>query len=419
MGRPGTQARGLWRGAVAAAVAVPLAVGVPTAASGDDPKQADIMGHRGASMMAPENTLAAYSYGARAHSDYLELDVQLTSDGVPALMHDATLTRTTDVEEVYPDGGRYVGDFTWAELQQLDAGSWYDERFAGERIPRLEDVPDVLRAGAGVNIELKDPDLSPGVEQVVADVLDSDPRWAALVKRDALVVSSFDLDSLATFHALAPEVPVTGIGDVPDDDATLDAYAQWMDGWVTNYRILDPADVDRVQATGMELVVYTVDAVEEMRELTALGVDGIVSDVPQVLRRVQQGKNPLPNANGVVVADVVGDAPGSDLTPDAGEYVLLQNTTDAPVDVSGWSIADAVLNRLDVGDGYVLPAGGVLRVHTGPGTSDADDYFVDLGRNVLNNNGDSVALFTDDDLLVSLYAYDEDEATGTLEASAS
>jgi glycerophosphoryl diester phosphodiesterase len=372
--------------------------------------------------MAPENTIAAFTYGAQAHSDYLELDVQLTSDGVPALMHDATLTRTTDVEEVYPDRGRHVGDFTWAELQALDAGSWYDEDFAGERIPRLEDVPDVLRAGAGVNIELKDPDLSPGVEQVVADVLDSDPRWDALIARDALVVSSFDLDSLATFHALAPEVPVTGIGDVPADDATLAQYAEWMDGWVTNYRKLDPADVDRVQATGMELVVYTVNAVEEMTEVTALGVDGIVSDVPQVLRRLQLGQDPLPNANGVVVADVVGNAPGSDLTPGAGEYVLLQNTTDAPVDVSGWSVTDAVMNRLVIGDGYVIPAGGVLRVHTGPADaegSDADDYFVDLGRNMLNNSGDSVALFTDDDLLVSLYAYDADDAAGTLEASAS
>lgn len=379
---------------------------VSPVASADACLDVDTTAHRGAAGVAPENTRAGFDFARHTRAEYIEVDVQLSEDGVPVLVHDATLRRTTDVEEVFPNAESYaVGDFTWTELQQLDAGSWYHEDFTGEGIPRLEEAIEYARSSAGINIELKDPDASPGVEQVVADVLEEDARWGALEKRDRLVVSSFDIDSLEIFHNIDPSVPLSGIGLVPTDDVTLDSYAEWMVAWTTNYRSLDPEDVDRVQDTGMDLTVYTVNSVEHMMDVIELGVDGVVTDYPQVLQALKCGKDPLPDANGVVISSVLGDAPGSDLTYNEGEYVELTNTTADPVDVTGWYLLDAVANRLEVGPGYVIEPGATLRVYAGPGDNSDTRYYNDLGRNVLNNNGDSVALFTTERDLVSLYAY--------------
>lgn len=406
------------RRALAGTAAAALLVAVPSAATaggprhgGDGPDHGDgleveTIAHRGAAKVTPENTIAGLEYAAATKAELIEVDVQLSADGVPIVFHDAALTRTTDAEEVFPDRDSYaVTDFTWAELQQLDAGEWFHPDFVGEPIPRLEDTVRSLRGPSGINIELKDPAASPGLEQAVADVIGGHGRWRSLIARDALVVTSFDLDSLATFHDLRPDVLVGGIGAVPEDDATLEAYADWMVSWTTNYRILDPADVGRIQDAGMDAVVYTVNSPAHLEEVAALGVDGIVTDVPQVLERMKDGRDPLPDANGVVVSHVEYDPPGSDIQPEDGEYVELTNTTDAPVDVSGWTWIDAVANRLDVGPGYVIPPGGTLRSYVGPGTDTADRFYNDFGRNVLNNDGDSVGVFTADRELVDLYAY--------------
>lgn len=389
--------------AVVIAAGLLLAAVAPPAIA-DKPLDIDITAHRGAALMAPENTAAGYAFAQRARATFIEVDVQLSADGIPVLFHDAELTRTTNVAQVFPDRTSYaVGDFTWDELQQLDAGSWFDDDFAGEHIPRLSDAIHYGIRGSGVNIELKDPENSPGVEQAVADELASDRRWQALERRGRLVVSSFDIPSLATFHELVPDVPTSGIGSVPDA-ATLTDYAAWMATWTTNYREMAPEDVDRVHAAGMELVVYTVDSPDHMADVIDLGVDGIVTDVPQVLRRITYGRDPLPEANGLVVSEIVANVPGSDLQPETGEDVVLTNTTGAPVDVDGYYLIDAVANRLIVGPGYVIPPGGSLRVFTGPGTNTADRYYNDFGDNVLNNGGESVALYTADRVLIDLAA---------------
>lgn len=399
----------------AAIAAIVLAAGAPamTASAApaegpgghEPPPDVVTIAHRGAAKVTPENTLAGVAYAAETEAELIEVDVQLSADGVPVVFHDAALTRTTDAAAVFPDRDSYaVVDFTWDELRQLDAGAWFHPEFADEPVPRLEDVPDVLTTTSGVNIELKDPAASPGVEQVVADVLDSDPRWDDLLDAGSLVVTSFDLDSLAAFHALRPDVPVGGIGAVPDD-ATLEDHAEWMVSWTTNYRRLDPIDVGRIQAVGLDAAVYTVNSVEHLLEVIDLGVDQVVTDVPQVLEALKSGDDPLPDANGVVISHIEYDPPGSDIQPEDGEYVELTNTTDAPVDVSGWTWIDAVANRLDVGPGYVIAPGATLRTYVGPGTDTAGRYYNDFGRNVLNNDGDSVGLFTADLELVDLYAY--------------
>jgi glycerophosphoryl diester phosphodiesterase len=276
-----------------AALAVFLVLGALTTVRASVPVegrvQPDTLAHRGGAAMAPENTRAAFAYGRGIGAAAIETDVQLSSDGVPVLVHDRTLVRTTNAATVFPDRTSYeVGEFTWAELQQLDAGGWYHRDFAGERIPRLEDLVDYADQGAGLDIELKNPSLSPGLEQVVSYVLAADRRWDELARRGGLMVTSFDLESLATFHALRPDLPVAGVGRVPADDDALRGHAGWMSSWVTNYRFLQDGDVPRLQSAGLDVIVYTVNKADDMERMLDLGVDGVLTDVPRVLQLVKE-----------------------------------------------------------------------------------------------------------------------------------
>lgn len=151
------------------------------------------MAHRGWSGRAPENTMAAVRL-ALTHSGIqaMEIDVQLSKDGVPVLMHDFELGRTVK-------GSGMVKDYTLEELKQLDAGSWFDEVFAGEKIPSLEEVLKEVRGKLLLNIELKTAgDMYPGLEEKVADLIQ---RYGM---EDEAYISSFDHDAVARVHELAP-----------------------------------------------------------------------------------------------------------------------------------------------------------------------------------------------------------------------
>ena len=142
-------------GALAAATlmsvaATTAAVANPSTKAADNSSSAKVaiseVAHRGSSFEMPENTLAAVQEGIADNADFVEIDVQRSKDGELVVIHDNTLTRTTNVEEVFPDRPSYrVGDFTLAELKQLDAGSWKGSEFAGEQIPTLQEVLDALR----------------------------------------------------------------------------------------------------------------------------------------------------------------------------------------------------------------------------------------------------------------------------------
>ncbi len=132
-----------------------------------------LVAHRGASGSAPEHTLEAYRLAIEQGADYVEQDLQITRDGVLVCLHDSTLERTTNVEEVFPNRYRrnpqagvvdtsprhwYVADFTLAEIRQLDAGSWFDRRFAGARVPTWQEAIDLVRGRAGIFPETKGPE---------------------------------------------------------------------------------------------------------------------------------------------------------------------------------------------------------------------------------------------------------------------
>ncbi|MEV4220845.1 glycerophosphodiester phosphodiesterase family protein [Nonomuraea sp. NPDC049725] len=232
--------------------------------------------HRGASAYAPENTLAAFRLAAELGADAFELDVRLTRDGQPVLMHDATLARTTDAERVFPGRAPWrVGDFTLEEIRELEAGSWAGRRFAGEPVPTLrEALREMSGSGLGVLVEVKEPRLYRGIEARVAGELRR--SW-----RGPLVVQSFDHGSMRRFHDVMPEAAIGLLGAPPA--AELDGLSEFADQVNPPYGGLTRDYVRLVQRHGMRVFAWTVDDAAAMRRLVGYGVDGIITNRPDVL----------------------------------------------------------------------------------------------------------------------------------------
>lgn len=397
--------------ALSLAVLAPAAAPAAAAAPAPEPEQSVsasaplLIGHRGAAGTAPENTVSAFEQARGSRADFFELDVQLSADGVPFVFHDDTPARTTDVARVFP--GREndpITSFTWAELQRLDTGSHFSGHFAGEKIPHFDDAARAARNQIGVFIEIKSPENSPGIEKVVADALREDPQWSRLVRCGRVEVLGYDAASNRTIAQLAPDVPLQQLMDTVPDAAALAQIATYADNFGTDYRPLDAAAVQRVKRAGLGMGVYTVDSVPAYDRVAALGVDRITGDFPVQFSRHGKGQTPFPQNTGVRVVDAVNDVPGGDLQPEAGEHVVLQNTAAHPVDVSGYRIRDTKNSTLTVGPGYVLAPGQQLRVYTGPGTNRADAYYNHLGTETLDDEGDSVALWSSHGTLQDTFA---------------
>ncbi|MFC4060938.1 glycerophosphodiester phosphodiesterase [Planomonospora corallina] len=263
--------------------AVPAAAVSSSGATTAVPPEVVNVAHRGASAYAPENTIAALKLARDQRADMFELDVQETKDHRLVLMHDTTLARTTDVEQVFPGRAPWkVGDFTLAEIRRLDAGSWFATRYEGEAVPTLGEA---LRAmsGSGLDLllEVKAPHLYPGIEARIAAELRRHPLW---LDPGRTVVQSFDWDSMRTFRQVVPDLPIGLLGTPPVTD--LPALARFADQINPPHTALTEAYVRRVHALGMEVFTWTVDSRAAMRRLISLRVDGIITNKPDVLRGV-------------------------------------------------------------------------------------------------------------------------------------
>ena len=225
--------------------------------------------HRGAGKLAPENTLAAFRLGTQHGYRMVECDVKLSADGVPFLLHDATLPRTTTGQGV-------AGELAWVELSQLDAGSWHSRAFAGEPLPTLATVARFCQAnGFALNIEIKP---TPGQEADTGRVVALAARtlWSPTLPLPLL--TSFQPDSLAAAQAAAPELPRGLLLD------TL--WTGWLDAArqlgcravVCNHTLWDAHTVAQVHAAGMRCISYTVNDEWAAQRLIALGTDGIITD---------------------------------------------------------------------------------------------------------------------------------------------
>jgi len=242
--------------------------------------------HRGASAGAPENTLSSIQRAIELDADLIELDVQRSSDGALVLMHDTTLVRTTNAQRVFPGRGPWrVADFTYEELMRLDAGSWKSHSFVGERIPLLEDAIEAIRnSEAGLLLELKAPELYTGIVSDVVTAMSEVPGYVeSAVAARRLVVQSSNVAAMKDHKTQAPSVPVGLLGNPAA--AHLPVLATWADQVNPGHLSVDKAYVDRVHSLGMECLVWTVNWGPAMRRALGLGVDGIITNRPQVLSR--------------------------------------------------------------------------------------------------------------------------------------
>ncbi|MEV0304463.1 glycerophosphodiester phosphodiesterase [Streptomyces prasinus] len=265
-----------------------LALFPARAAGGDTPPL--VVAHRGASGYAPENTLPAADRAAELGVDWVENDVQRTRDGELVVLHDDSLARTTDVEEVFPGRSPWkVGDFTAAEIARLDAGSWFGPAFAGTRVPTLEQFLRRLeRHGQKLLLEIKNPRLYPGIEGETLQTLDNEGWLDRAHLRNRLVVQSFSAASVRTVHELEPEVRTGFIGKPPVKD--LPVYADFADRINSPHAALSSGYVTVTQSfrgphgKPLKVLAWTVDDAAAARRAAGLGVDGIVSNKPDVVR---------------------------------------------------------------------------------------------------------------------------------------
>ncbi|MGW1627520.1 glycerophosphodiester phosphodiesterase, partial [Streptomyces sp. NPDC002172] len=200
---------------------------VPAARAGDA-AEPTVLAHRGASAYAPENTLAAIDKAASLGFTWVENDVQRTRDGRLVVIHDDSLRRTTDVAKVFPGRAPWkVKDFTAAEVARLDAGSWFSPSYRGTRVPTLAQyMRRVEHNHEKLLLEIKNPELYPGIERQILELLGSE-GWLDRPHLDRLVVQSFSADSLRTVHDLRPAV-TTGYLGTPSV-GSLHRYAGFVD----------------------------------------------------------------------------------------------------------------------------------------------------------------------------------------------
>jgi glycerophosphoryl diester phosphodiesterase len=237
-----------------------------------------LIAHRGSSGNAPENTLAAFRQAVKDGADMIELDVRLSADGVPVVLHDRRLNRTTGVRG-------NVRRWTAMDLEALNAGARFGNRFSRECIPRLATVLRMLPPEIGVNVEVKtdgDRRRSGLMRERLAELLRSFPG-----KRSVLV-SSFDHGFLRRFHELLPEIP-TGVLYSPVRDVGRSPLRLTRRAGGTIF-ICSRAQVRKVwirQAHGADIrvLVYGVETVRQMLSLKDRGIDGVITDYPARLRR--------------------------------------------------------------------------------------------------------------------------------------
>ena len=230
--------------------------------------------HRGFSGSAPENTLAAFKKAMEIKSDVIEFDVRFSKDGHLVVFHDDTLERTTRVQ------GK-VADHTLKELQQLDAGSWFNPVFAGERIPTLKEVLDLTRGRIRLNIELKKGDHGKYNMFDLANQALREVEKAGMERQ--VLFSSFDLSAVERVREKNSQIQValitSGPWNFPQDAMKGKSFP------VLNPRksVLNENNLSMARQQGIRVNVWTLNTEEEMEKFISMGVDGIITDHPDRL----------------------------------------------------------------------------------------------------------------------------------------
>lgn len=230
-----------------------------------------IIAHRGASGHAPENTLVAFERAIQLGAPFIETDLHLTRDARFVAIHDATLERTTN-------GKGLVHDLTLAELRQLDAGHWFDREFMDERIPTLDQILEFSRKNDAVfYLELKY-DAAWGMHHALVAAL----RNAESAARTVMI--SFDPATVRAVQALDPSLMTGLLIEKEAGDSVGTACQVGARQICAAASIVTPRFVTEAHRADLHVIAWTVNSVDQMREMMAAGVDGIMTDFPDRLR---------------------------------------------------------------------------------------------------------------------------------------
>jgi glycerophosphoryl diester phosphodiesterase len=233
-----------------------------------------VIGHRGAAALAPENTLAGLRKAAELGVRWVEVDVQLTADGVPILIHDFTLERTTD-------GRGRVNQASLAKIERLDAGAWFGPQYAGERVPTLEGaIRAMAELGLGANFEIKaGPARAARTGRIAARTIAD--HWPPHLP--APVISSFSVRALAAARSAAPGVPRALLLRRIAPGWRRKARALGCEAIHCAHKTLTKGRAARIQAAGYPLRCYTVNERARARTLKSWGVAAIFTDRPDIV----------------------------------------------------------------------------------------------------------------------------------------
>ncbi len=221
----------------------------------------NVIAHRGASSLAPENTLSSVRKALELGARMIEIDVHTTLDGEIVVMHDSDVSRTTN-------GSGRISGMRFAEISQLDAGSWFGPKFEGEHVPTLDEVLSTVEGRSNLCIEIKNAEPRAVLKEVFKHDLIND-----------VVVFDFDHQRLRRLRREAEDVRTLALG--VDSRSFLEVEQDRFDAVGAPNSRVDGELVKRAHDLDMAVFVYTVDDVDRMRELIELGVDGVITNRPQ------------------------------------------------------------------------------------------------------------------------------------------
>ncbi len=272
----------------------------------------DVIAHRGASAYAPENTLSAFELAVEQGAHWFELDCTLSEDGEVVVIHDDTVDRTTNSKGA-------VSGLTVEQLARLDAGTWFDPKFAGERVPTLAEALDLARNRIGVYIEIKNSDddtslieaierlpgdkqhnLWPGQrEKMIRMINESGSRNLPLTRRIIELVRKKNMEKQVVIQSFSPIICAVALGEAPelrtellackveDNPDQWPAYLRWCyliqaHGFNPDHEDITKELVDNFHRSRKTVAVWTVDEPAQMRRCAQLGVDAIITNKPDV-----------------------------------------------------------------------------------------------------------------------------------------
>ncbi|MFG3417757.1 glycerophosphodiester phosphodiesterase family protein [Micromonospora sp. NPDC048063] len=300
-----------------------------------------VIAHRGASSAAPENTLVAQETARRANADWIENDVQPSRDGVPFVLHDATVDRTTD-------GAGRIRDLTAAQLKALDAGSWFAPSYAGERLPTLaEQLADLRVRGGNLLLEIKGAHTRDEVARIVEVI-----RAERMTGR--VFIQSFETDALRHTRELAPELPLGLLRGSLDADPVAVARELGLTAYNPSGTALltRPGVVRELHDAGVAVLVWTIDSANQWQALEQADVDGIITNRPAELAGWNAAYSQRPPATPTVAIGAPADGATLDRAQAPTVTVTTTHAETVTVTLDGERVEPGV--ALDL---TTLPAG--------------------------------------------------------------